>query len=656
MKSRSRWIARTRQARATVVTLLAIMLAVLAAPILPVHGQTTPAAPAGQPPTPPAATPGRPTAPAAPASIYTASYEIEARWDAVNKQIQGTATITYRNNSPDTLGELWMKLYLNAFRDENTLWMRESSGAHRDSSYDPKQPGWITLNRLRLADTGEDLLAVTGSPTDTVLQIPLPAARRVPPGESIRLDVAWTSQLPRVFARTGVAGDFVMAGQWYPKLAVYDRGAWDTEPWHANAEFYADFGTYTLTLTVPMNYITGATGSRQGTVTNNDGTTTVRYFAESVSDIAWTAWPGYRLVTRAVEAAGRPVELELLAPRSMSTETDQRFLDTAQRSLDLLGRWFGQYPWSKLTLVVPPADASGAGGMEYPMLATLALPIPGPFGVERGLRGVEIVTVHEIAHQWVPLQLATNEAREAWLDEGFADYATTRVLATIYPPDRSMLDVGPFHLGYETLQRIQYLMGAVTQPLALPSWEYPDFLTYGATVYSKGTLTFLTLERTYGEERFLPAMQRYFDRWRWRHPTTADLQRSLEADLQTSLEWFFAPLVFGSGTVEYAVPTVSFNGTTVARRGDVAFPVDVELTDAPGRVTRGRWEASRPELEISASDGLQRVRVDPDWTISLEANRLDNGRDVDPAPTPMLTLAARVLGLIQAALLAGMLG
>jgi hypothetical protein len=625
------------------------MLTALAGPLAPVRGQVAP--PVAPPPAP-----GRPAAPAAPASIDTASYEIDARWDAASRQIRGTATITYRNVSPDTLGELWMKLYLNAFRDQDTIWMREASGAHRGSSYDPRRPGWIKLDRLRLADTGEDLLAVTGSPTETVMQVPLPAARRVLPGESIRLDVAWTSQLPRVFARTGVADDFVMAGQWYPKLAVYDRGAWDSEPWHANAEFFADFGSYALTLTVPANYITGATGSRQGMTANNDGTITVRYWAEAVSDVAWTAWPGYRLVTRVVEAAGRPVELELLAPRSMSSEADQRFFWTAQRTLDLLGRWFGQYPWSKLTLVVPPPNASGAGGMEYPMLVTLAMPIPGPLGIERGIRGVEIVTAHEIAHQWVPLQLATNEGREAWLDEGFADYATTRVLGTIYPPDRSMLDVGPFHLGYETLQHGQYLMGAVKQPLVLPSWEYPDFLAYAATVYSKGTLALLTLEKTYGEDRFLPAMQRYFDRWRWRHPTTVDLQRSLEADLQLSLDWFFTPLVYGTGEAEYAVPRASASGTTIARRGDVAFPVDVEITDAQGRVARGRWDASRAELDISASDGLRRVQVDPDWTIRLEPNRLDDGRDVDPSPVPMLTLAARILGLVQAALLAGMLG
>jgi aminopeptidase N len=460
-----------------------------------------------------------------------------------------------------------------------------------------------------------------------------------------------------VFARTGTSGDFVMAGQWYPKLAVYDRGAWDTEPWHANSEFFADFGSYTLALTVPADYVTGATGTRESTVTNPDGTATTRYWADSVSDVAWTAWPGYRMVTTVVQAAGRPVELELLAPRSMSAAADQRFIGTAQATLDLLGQWFGAYPWPKLTLVVPAPGADGAGGMEYPMLVTLLLPTPAPFGLDRGVRLAEVVTAHEIAHQWSPLQTATNEGREAWLDEGFADYATTRVLGTIYRPDRSVIDVGPFKLGYEAIQRSQYLLAGVKQPLAQPSWEYDDFLKYGATVYSKGTMVLLTLERTVGAEQFLPAMKKYFDRWRWRHPTTADLQRSLESDLNTSLGWFFEPLVFGTGVVEYRVGDANGQQATVERRGDVAFPVQVVVRYADGRTERERWDGQGERLYLTARSGeIRRVDVDPERTAAVEPTPLDNGRERLASPLPLLTLAARLLGIVQAALLAGMLG
>ena len=582
---------------------------------------------------------------AAPASTDTASYDLDARWDPSARQIHGTARVTYRNPSSDQLGEIWLKLYLNAFRGGDTLWMQEAGALHRGSSYDPERPGWIEVERLTLADSGEALRPQPSDADGTVARVPLP--RPIGPGETVRFDVAWTSQLPRVFARTGTAGDFVMAGQWYPKLAVYDRGAWDTEPWHANAEFFADFGTYTLALTVPRGYVTGASGVREGERENDDGTVSVRYRAEAVSDVAWTAWPGYRVVTRTVEAAGRSVELELLTPREL-TGADERYFRSAQGALDLLGRWFGPYPWPKLTLVAPPASAAGAGGMEYPTLVTLGLPTELPFGLGSGVREVEVVTVHEIAHQWAPLQAASNEAREAWLDEGFADYATIKVMSALYGASASMLDVGPLDVGYRTVHRFQFVAAAATQPLAQTAWEYPDFVAYGATVYSKGAMTLETLERTQGEERFLAAMRGYFDRWRYRHPTTADLQAALEEGAGESLDWFFRPLVYGRGVVEYRVAQADERGAVIERRGDVAYPVRIRLTYADGQSEEQVWDASSERLDLPARGGpLRAVQVDPDRQILIELNKTDNGLVVDAPPVPILALGARILALVQ---------
>ena len=257
----------------------------------------------------------------------------------------------------------------------------------------------------------------------------------------------------------------------------------------------------------------------------------------------------------------------------------------------------------------------------------------------------------------MPLQLATNEAREAWLDEGFADYATMRVLGTVYGRTGSLLDIGPFKLGYEEVQRIQYLVAGVEQPLAQPSWLYPDFLTYGATVYSKGSLTLLTLERAYGEQRFLAALGAHFERWRWRHPTTADLQASLEADLGTSLDWFFQPLVYGTSVVEYRVSEAGAQRGVVERNGDAAVPVPVVLTYVDGSGDSALWGGDTSRIVIQAPRApLARIQVDPAQAIRLEPNTLDNGREVAPSPLPLLTVAARLLGLVQAALLAGMVG
>ena len=585
---------------------------------------------------------------AAPARTDTASYDVRARLDPTTKQIHGDAIISYRNPSPDALNELWFKLYLNAFRGPDTVWMREAGAAHRGSSYDPRHPGWIRLERLALVENGEDLLPPDAANAETVLRVPLP--RPLGPDEVVRLAVAWTSQLPRVFARTGFAGDFVLAGQWYPKLAVYDRGAWDREPWHANAEFFADFGTYTLALTVPGGHVTGASGVRESETDNGDGTVTVRYRAESVSDVAWTAWPGYRVAARRVVAADRPVELELLTPPGLE-DADDRYFTAARTTLDLLGRWFGPYPWPRLTLVVPPDEADGAGGMEYPSFVTLGLPVRLPFGLGEGVREPEVVTAHEIAHQWAPLQVATNEAREAWLDEGFADYATIRVLAAMFGPSSSLLDLGPLDLAYRSVHRLSFVLASARQPLTLPSWEYRGAATYGATVYSKGALALASLERTLGEERFLGAMRGYFDRWRWRHPTTADLQAALEEGTGDRLDWFFGPLVYGRGGVEYRVAGAAGRRAAVERRGDVPYPVDVRLAYADGRTEERRWDGQTEWLEVEAGDGtLARVEVDPERRIALELSPLDNALVARDSSGTLLAATGRALTLLQALL------
>jgi hypothetical protein len=588
-----------------------------------------------------------------PAHTDVASYDIEARLDPDTHQIAGTAAIVYRNPSSDTLEELWFRLYLNAFRSPETLWMREA-GAGRRQGFSAEDAGWVRLDRLVLADTGEDLLPAGAAGAETVLRVALP--RPLGPGETLRLAASWTSQLPRIVARTGYVDDFVMAGQWYPKLAVYDRGAWDSEPWHANAEFFADFGTYNLALTVPRAYVTAAGGVREETTENADGTTTTRYRAERVSDIAWTAWPGYRTATRSVEAAGQRVELELLTPTELA-DADERYFRAAQVALDRFGRWFGPYPWPRLTLIVPPAWAPEAGGMEYPTLVTLGEPIGLPFGLGEAVYLPEIVTVHEIAHQWAPLQVATDEGREAWLDEGLADYAATRVLDEMFGEDSSLIDLGPLEVGYAKLSRLQ-LGTAARLPLALASWEYGSMAEYVATVYGKGALTFESLEHTLGEERFLTALRLYIDRWRWRHPTTADLQAALEEGAGEELDWLFEPVVYGRGVVEYRVIELDDARAIVERRGEVRFPVDVRMTYEDGRVDLTRWDGQSDRLELLAWDGrFRRVEVDPDRHAALELNALDNGVTDESVVIPATTAASRALGLIQMVLqLFGLVG
>jgi hypothetical protein len=575
--------------------------------------------------------------------------------DPGTRRLTGSGRIVYQNPSPNTLREVWLHLYLNAFRSTDTLWMREAGSQHRDNGFDPRHPGWILLDHLSLAESGEQLQVLSADPDETIARVPLP--RPLGPGERLDLQIRWTAQLPRVFARTGFYADpmagseraFFMVGQWYPKLAVYDRGQWDTEPWHANAEFFADFGDYDLAVTVPAAYLTGASGVRVGETPHSDGTKTVQYRAERVTDVAWTAWPSFLQLEREITAADRRVQVELLLPPP-ERESASRYLDSAALALDRFGRWYGTYPWPKLTIVVPPAGAEGAGGMEYPTLVTADLSPSLPLGLGERIRLAEIVTVHEIAHQWFPLQVQTNEAIEPWLDEGFADYLTIRLLERQYGVCCSALELPFVRLGYGQAWRGLFLSADPRQPLAQPAWALNP-RDYGTTMYAKGSLSLLSLERILGDDRFTAALRTYADRWRWRHPTTPDLEAALKDSLGEPLDWFFGSLVSGRDVVEYELVDLTPDQATVVRRGEAPFPVEVQLTYADGGQQVERWDGGGERLELaSAGQVLAAVAIDPAGRLVVQVDRLDDARHLEPRADSALAAANRWLGLVQALL------
>ncbi len=156
-------------------------------------------------------------------ALEVASYKLDVRLDPAAKTVAGSGRITYRNPSPNTLDEVWLRLYLKAFSSPDTLWMRESEGGHRGFAADPEQLGDISVHSLALAD-GTQLLGST-TITDTLMRVPLPQS--LDPDAELAFDVNWTSKLPRAFARTGYGGrddTFFMVGQWYPKFSVYEDG------------------------------------------------------------------------------------------------------------------------------------------------------------------------------------------------------------------------------------------------------------------------------------------------------------------------------------------------------------------------------------------------------------------------------------------------
>jgi hypothetical protein len=472
----------------------------------------------------------------------------------------------------------------------------------------PEYVGDITVNTLRLAG-GTDLLA-SATLTDTLMRVPLP--QPLLPSQSLELDVGWTSKLPRVFARTGYGGrddTFFMAAQWYPKLAVYDRGHWDTEPWHANAEFFNDFGSYDLNITVPQGYIVAGAGMPAGVVTNLDSARTWRFIADDVTDFAFAASPDFQ--TRTVTANGVDIALYSMPEHAAAADA---YLGVAAEAVQLYGTWYGAYPHTRLAIVDVPDDAAAAGGMEYPTLITSEVGV--------GASWLAYVTSHEIGHQWWPMQTATNEAAEPWLDEGLTEYTGSRYMAV---SARGWGVDGA--VGFE--QGLYAPWAGI--PATLPSWQY----TNGSyvTVYAKTALGLWTLEGVAGADRFRHAMAGYLTQYRFKHPNSNDFRAALEGSLG-DLSWLFDDYLSGTGLIDYAtgpiVNSAAGSAVQIVRKGDVRVPVDIRVTLASGARQLQTWDGQAASLKLSfpINTPIAHVEVDPSYKLKAELNKLDNNTGI----------------------------
>jgi len=526
---------------------------------------------------------------AAPVSPPVVEYTIETSLDPKEKTLEGTERLVWRNPSGDAVSELRFHLYLNAFKNNRSTFMRESGGQLRGdkAGTKPEDWGWIDVASIKTSGglelrPGARFIQPDGNdPSDeTVLLVPL--ATPVPPHGEIALDIAFHVKLPKIFARTGFVRDYFLVGQWYPKIGVYEpagargrkAGGWNCHAFHANSEFYADFGNFDVTFTVPSKFVVGATGKRVSE-TPKDGKTTYRYVQDNVHDFAWTADPR-TLVTEFTfdpatdvpkgwsakaaaelgmtesEIALKPVSVRLLLQPGHE-RARERYIQSAKVGISYYGLWYGAYPYETLTVVDPPDDGLGSGGMEYPTFITGIAPnliLHWPF---TGLRLVENVTIHEFGHEYWYGLVGSNEFEESWLDEGLNTDSEYRTMALAYGP-RDMLHL-PGGLGVDSMAIAHALYAALPNldPIHRCAWCYADGDSYGTNSYTKVGLFMAQLKNDLGVRAFSRAQRAYFQKWSFRHPSTSDFFDTFEQSTGRDLSTYRRNIVDGTSRLDWRV-------------------------------------------------------------------------------------------------------
>lgn len=555
----------------------------------------------------------------APQSERIANYRIDIELDTERKILTAKAEAQWRNFSGDTVDELYFHTYMNAFSNTESTFM-SSSGRTNSADYTEEDFGYIRIIRMQVKN-GENLSQKMRfvSPNDgnnldrTVMKVPL--SEPVLPDDSVVLEIDFTVKLPRIFARTGYADDFFMVGQWFPKFGVYENGAWNCRQFHANSEFYADFGVYEINITLPKDFTVGATGVLTQVSEPAEGMHTLSYRAEDVIDFAWTASPRYTLL----ESEHKGVKIHLLLQPEHLKMSD-RYLSSLKIAMDYFEQALGPYPYPKITLVDPPLSGVNAGGMEYPMLITSMSSIFFP----KGLRFPELVTIHEFGHQYFMGILATDEASQAWLDEGMNSYFESLIMDEAYGQYTSVADFWGLKFGNAEYQRMSYA-GSDMKKLATvnrPADTYP-FGGYSVMSYNKPAVFLNALKAILGAEIMQEIFRKYYETYRFKHPTTQDFIALVKAEASAcknnpyseSLDHFFEQFLNSTAVCDFAVRKVSrykapsdggYYGkkpvyrqksasqeyiTTVyfEQKGDFSIPAEVKMVFDNGDTIRRIW-------------------------------------------------------------------
>jgi hypothetical protein len=620
---------------------------------------------------------------------------MKVKLDPVEKIVDGTITFEWKNPSRDTIRELRFHMYLNAFKNNRSTFWKESDGRLRGKGVDTKDPkmwGWVDILSI-MTPEGNDLtnsiqfVQPDDDNEDDQSVAAVKLENPVLPGESLTLNIEFRSKLPKIFARTGFSDNYFLVAQWFPKIGVYEpagmryaeKGQWNCHQYHAHSEFYANFGVYRVEITLPEEFVVGATGKRISEKTVEDGLKQVTYLAEDVVDFAWTASPRFIVV----EDKWKDVDIKVY----LQPEHEQlalRHTESVKAALEYFDAHVGPYPYSTISVVDPPFRGLGSSGMEYPTFITAG----SLWGLPDELRVTEMVTIHEFGHNYFMGILATNEFEEAWMDEGMNTYFESRIMDHVYGEGTSFVGFKKFHFGDKENHRLSYTRLAYPKiaESTRPSWKF-EHGGYGSMSYNKPATMFTTLERLVGEKTNEEIWKTYFEKWKFKHPSGRDfinvvnevVTKNHGTRFGENMNWFFDQVLYGSEVCDYKLlrirnkeltPPKGIDDTggnkliykkteyeniiykssvVIHRLGEVVMPQEVLIHFEDGEEITETWDGKSRTKEFSYEkpEKIIRAIIDPENKIMLDINLQNNSRAVKPQKTVFKKYMIKFLFFMQ---------
>jgi len=568
------------------------------------------------------------------------NYKIQVTLNDRKHELSGSESVEYINNSPDTLGFLYYHLWPNAYSDNKTALAREI--LNRDGKEklfnDPELRGYIdSLN-----------FNVQGVPVHWSLLPELPDICKIilnepiNPGDTIYITTPFHVKIPKgVTSRLGHIGQSYQISQWYPKPAVYDKTGWHQMPYLDQGEFFSEYGSFDVNITLPANYVVGATGNLQNEeekkrldilsadtslirITDSKSLNfppssnqmkTLRYTENQIHDFAWFADKRFHVLKGTVKLPGSDKEVTTLTLFTNQEATLWKdAIKYVNNALWYFSKWIGDYPYDNFTAVQSALNAGA--GMEYPGLTVIGL-AGDPYLLDE-------VIAHEICHSWFYSAIGSDERRFPFMDESIATAYESRYLKERYP-GKKLWEVG-FHnrklakifnieeMPVQRIQEFEWLVPAREnneQPVNLAAQDY-SYDNYGSIIYYKASQGFNYLREYLGDSLFDSSMHDYYSIWKNKHPLPEDLRRIFESHTEKDLSWFFDDFLATTKRLDYKIVRLKNGKLLIKNMGELKGPL--LITGMIGdSICSESWEdgfAGKKWVNVSLNN-YSELKIDP---------------------------------------------
>lgn len=505
-------------------------------------------------------------------------YTIDVSLNEKEKTLDGFEKLIYTNNSPDTLTYIWFHLWPNAYKNDRTAFSDQllQNGSTKFYFSDKEQKGYI--NRIDFKIDGST--AKTEDHPQHIDVIKLVLLKPLPPKGYITIATPFHVKLPFNFSRGGYDGESFQITQWYPKPAVYDSKGWHPMPYLDQGEFYSEFGSFDVRITVPQNYVVAATGElqneeekqwlksrasfsltdkpkptiRQSQVRNrnskppvainappNSNTTTItktlQFKQANIHDFAWFADRNFIVASDTCRLfSGKVITVSsYYTPQQKALW--QPGIQYAKDAVRFYSNEIGEYPYTVASVVQGPQ--SFGGGMEYPTITIISPPASA--------KALDATIAHELGHNWFYGILASNEREHPWMDEGINSFYEGKYMEARYGRQTKEVE-----LAFQAKAT-----NKTDQPIETPSENFSAY-NYGLVAYHKTAAWIKLIEAKIGEEAFQQMMHQYFTEWSFKHPQPEDFKKMAAAKLGAETETVFS-LLHAKGIL----PGNELKGTTL---------------------------------------------------------------------------------------------